>query len=101
MYARSLAQGLADLGFSKGLACLATEARNPGELHATYAGPDFGTGGAGTMDFETIATGGTGGHCSLSTGLLCTVSPDCPSGETCNQEGGSMAVRYQIERLPS
>ena len=101
MYARSLAQGLADLGFSKGLACLATEARNPGELHATYAGPNFGAGGSGSMDYETVTTGGTGGHCSLSTGLLCTVSLDFPSGETCNQEGGSMAVRYQIERLPS
>ena len=101
MYGRPLAQGLADLGLTKGLLCLTTEARNPGELHATYAGPDFGAGPSGTMDYETVASGGTGGHCSLSTASLCTLSADCPTGEACNQEGGSMAVRYRIERLPS
>lgn len=101
MYGHSLADGLTMLGLTKGLICLASEARNPGEIDLTYPGPDFGAGVSGSTDYETVSTGGAGGHCSLTTGVLCTVHGDCPSGESCNTEGGSVAVRYRIERLPS
>jgi hypothetical protein len=52
------------------------------------------------MDYQTTSSGGQGGHCSLNTGLLCVVSDDCPSGESCDTTGGAFALRYRIERLP-
>ncbi len=99
MYGRPLAQGLLEFGFNKGVACLATQARNPGAIDVTYSGPDFGA-GSGSMDYETVGVGGSGGFCSLSSALRCVVDPDCPGGETCLQTGGSWALRYRIEKLP-
>jgi len=94
LYGKSLATDLTEVGFNKGVACLASTARSPGDLDVTYAGPDFGAG-----DHETASTGGEGGHCSLTTGLLCVVDADCPSGESCTRTGGASALRYRIERL--
>jgi hypothetical protein len=101
MYGKSLALGLVELGLNKGILCLGSEARSPGDLDLTYAGPDFGAGGGGAMDYETVSAGGTGGHCSTNTALLCTISTDCPSGETCVITGGGFSLRYRIEWLPS
>ncbi len=79
MYGKSLASGLMELGFSKGVACLASEARSPGDLDVTYPGPDFGAGPGGVMDYETSSSGGAGGHCSTNIKLPCPVHPDLPS----------------------
>jgi hypothetical protein len=99
MYGKSLATDLAVLGFGKGIGCLASEARNPGQIDLAYPGPDFGAGTSGTMAYETVSMGGVGGHCSTSADLLCTVDADCPSGETCATTGGAFGLRYRIERL--
>jgi hypothetical protein len=99
MYGKPLSQGLLELGLTKGILCLATEARSVGALDLSYAGPDFGAGVGGTTDYETVSAGGTGGHCSTSTALLCTVDLDCPSGESCATTGGAFSLRYRIERL--
>jgi hypothetical protein len=98
MYGKSLATDLAELGFNKGIACLASEAHRPGDIDVSYPGPDFGA-GAGTADHETVSVGGEGGNCSLTAGLLCLVDEDCPSGETCVTTGGAFSLRYHIERL--
>ncbi len=99
MYGRSLAQGLVELGFNKGVLCLATEARDPGTIDVTYADPDFGSGGS-SASYHTVSVGGRGGQCSTTTGQLCTVDADCPSGETCVETGGAYALEYTIEKLP-
>ncbi len=99
MYAKSLAEGLVELGFNKGVICLATEARDPGAIDVTYGAPDFGSGG-GSMDHETVSVGGRGGHCSATTAQLCTLDADCPSSETCIETGGAYSLRYRIEKLP-
>jgi hypothetical protein len=100
IYGTSLATDLGNFGLSKGIVCLASEARDVGSLSLSYPGPDFGAGVGGSMDYETVSTGGAGGHCSTNTGLLCTVNGDCPSGETCVTTGGAFSLRYRIERLP-
>jgi hypothetical protein len=100
IYGQSLAHDLVQVGFNKGVACLASEARFPGSVDVTYAGPDFGAGPGGSTDYETVSTGGVGGHCSTSTMLLCTVDADCPSGESCVTTGGAFTIRYRVERLP-
>jgi hypothetical protein len=89
IYGKSLATDLAVLGFGKGIGCLASEARSPGQIDLAYPGPEFGAGTSGTMVYETVSTGGVGGHCSTSADLLCTVDADCPSGETCATTGGA------------
>jgi hypothetical protein len=99
MYAKSLASDLAALGFTKGLACLSSTAHSAGGIDVVYGAPDFGA-GSGSMDYETVSTGGEGGNCSMTTGLTCVVDADCPSGEMCNTTGGAFALRYRIERLP-
>jgi hypothetical protein len=99
MYGKSLATGLNELGFNKGIVCLATNARDIGSIDLTYAGPDFGAGSGGSTDYVTVTAGGAGGYCSVDTGLLCTVDGDCPSGETCVATGGAATLRYRIERL--
>jgi hypothetical protein len=99
MYGTSLAVGLVDLGFNKGVLCLATNARDPGAVDVDYPGPDFGSGGSST-DYQTVSVGGDGGHCSSTTGQLCTVDADCPSGETCTVTGAAYALAYRIEKLP-
>jgi len=100
VYGKSLALDLNQVGFNKGIACLGSEARSPGKIDVTHAGPDFGAGGGGTTDYETVSTGGLGGHCSTSTTLACTVAADCPSGESCVTTGGAFTLRYRVERLP-
>jgi len=99
LYAKSLATSLANFGFVKGLACLNSTAHPPGHIDVTYPGPDFGAGPGGSAEYETTSVGGQGGHCSLTTGLMCVVSDDCPSGESCVTTGGAFALRYRIERL--
>ncbi len=100
LYDKSLATDIAAIGFTKGLACLNATAHSAGSLDLTYPGPDFGAGGGGSMDYETVSTGGEGGNCSVTTSTLCVVDADCPSGETCNTTGGAFSLRYRIERLP-
>jgi hypothetical protein len=100
LYDKSIATDLANLGFNKGLLCLNSTAHNAGTIDVTYAGPDFGAGLGGTMDYATQSVGGQGGHCSLTTGLLCLVNEDCPSGESCTTTGGAFSLSYRIERLP-
>ena len=80
LYGKSLAVDLGSFGFVKGLNCLNSTAHVPGSIDATYPGPDFGAGPGGSADYETTSVGGQGGHCSLTTGLACLVSDDCPSG---------------------
>jgi len=99
LYAKSLATNLAQVGFVKGLACLASNAHSAGTIDLTYGGPDFG-GGSGSMGYATTSTGGEGGHCSMNTGMLCVIDDDCPSGETCVTTGGAITLHYTIERLP-
>jgi hypothetical protein len=98
MLGKSLATDLAELGFTQGLACLASTPRSPGTLDISYPAPDFGTGGA-TMEYEIASAGGEGGHCATTTGLACVVDADCPSSETCVATGGAFALRYRIERV--
>lgn len=100
MYGKSLATGLVELGFGKGVLCLASGARHPGDVDVIHPGPDFGAGNGGTVDREVTSSGGQGGHCSVNAALLCTVDPDCPSGESCVTTGGAFSLRYRIERLP-
>ena len=100
LYGKSLGTDLAAVGFTKGLMCLNATAHPPGTLDLTYAGPDFGAGGSGSMDYETVSSGGEGGQCSTTTGLACVVNEDCPSPETCTTTGGAFSLRYRIERLP-
>jgi hypothetical protein len=100
IYGVSLAHDLTQVGFNKGVACLASTAHFPGQLDVTYAGPDFGAGTGGSTDYETVSSGGEGGHCSMSTMLLCTVDGDCPSGESCVTTGSAFTLRYRIERVP-
>jgi hypothetical protein len=100
LYGKSLSDDLATFGFTKGLECLNSTAHPAGSIDVSYAGPDFGAGSGGSMDYQTTSSGGQGGHCSLNTGLLCVVSDDCPSGESCDTTGGAFALRYRIERLP-
>ncbi len=100
LYGKSLATNLAALGFTKGLTCLNATAHPPGTLDLTYPGPDFGAGGGGSMDYETVSSGGQGGHCSTTAGLVCVVNEDCPSPESCVTTGGAFSLRYRIERLP-
>jgi len=102
MYGKSLATGLTELGFNKGVACLASEARDTGSLDLTYPGPDFGAGVSGTTDYATPTDGGAAGCCVSASvcGSNCVVTADCPSGETCQIIGGAATVRYRIERLP-
>jgi hypothetical protein len=99
MYGRSLADAIVQLGITKGIACLATSARDPGSIDITYAAPDFGA-GSGTMAYATTSAGGQGGRCSLTTAFVCTVDADCPSGETCVETGGAFTLNYHVERLP-
>jgi len=99
LYGKSLALDLVQVGFNKGIGCLASVARFPGGFDVTHAGPDFGAGPGGTTDYETVSIGGEGGHCSTSTTLLCTVDGDCPSGESCVTTGGAFTLRYRVERL--
>ena len=98
MYGKSLADGLVELGFNKGVLCLATNARDPGAIDVTYAAPDFGSGGS-SATYHTVSVGGAGGHCSVTSGQLCTVDADCP-GESCVVTGGVYGLEYQIEKLP-
>jgi hypothetical protein len=100
MYGKSLATGLAALGFTKGLACLNSTAHRPGTIDVSYLGPDFGAGPSGTATYDTVSTGGDGGHCSASTSVACLGNADCPTMvETCVPTGGAFALRYRIERL--
>jgi hypothetical protein len=101
LYNTSLATSLMNFGFTKGLTCLNSTAHNAGEIDVTYPGPDFGAGGGGTMDYETVSVGGQGGHCSTTTSQLCTVTADCPASESCVTTGGAFSLHYRIERLPS
>ena len=98
LYNRSLATNIAEVGFVKGLACLASNAHSAGTIDVSYGGPDFGA-GTGTMTYATTSTGGEGGHCSMTTGMLCVVNGDCPSGETCVITGGAITLHYTIARL--
>jgi hypothetical protein len=98
IYGKSLATDLAEIGFNKGVGCLASEARSPGDLDVTYGAPGFGA-GPGTMSYDVTSVGGAGGRCSMTTGALCTVDGDCPSGESCVATGGAFSLRYRIERL--
>ena len=100
LYGKSLGTDLGAIGFTKGLMCLNATAYPPGTLDLTYPGPDFGAGGGGSMDYETVSSGGQGGHCSTTTGLVCVVNEDCPSPESCVTTGGAFSLRYRIERLP-
>ena len=100
LYGKSLALDLGNFGFVKGLLCLNSTAHPAGSIDVTYPGPDFGAGAGGSADYETTSVGGQGGHCSLTSGLLCVVSDDCPTGESCLTTGGAVALRYRIERLP-
>lgn len=99
MYGKSLAQGLTELGFNKGVLCLASEARDPGFIDVTFPAPEFGSGGS-AVDYGAASFGGRGGHCSATTAQLCVVDPDCPSGETCVETGGAYAIRFRVEKLP-
>ncbi|HLK10239.1 MAG TPA: hypothetical protein VKW76_02555 [Candidatus Binatia bacterium] len=99
LYGQSLATDLTQLGFSKGVACLATEAYDPGTVDVTYAGPDFGA-GPGSTSYAMVSVGGRGGHCSATTSQLCVLDRDCPSGETCATTGGAYTLHYTITRLP-
>jgi len=100
LYGKSLSDDLTTFGFTKGLECLNSTAHPAGSIDVSYPGPDFGAGSGGSMDYQTTSSGGQGGHCSLNTGLLCVVSDDCPSGESCDTTGGAFGLRYRIERLP-
>jgi hypothetical protein len=71
-----------------------------GNIDVTHAGPDFGTGPGGSTDYETTSVGWHGGHSSMTTGLACVVSDDCPSGESCVTTGRAVTLRYRIERIP-
>ncbi len=99
MYGKSLATELVELGFNKGVTCLATAARDPGAVDVDYPAPDFGSGGS-SADYQTISVGGGGGQCSVTSAQRCTLDADCPSGETCVATGGAYALEYRIEKLP-
>ncbi|MFM7734747.1 MAG: hypothetical protein ACKPBU_02055, partial [Alphaproteobacteria bacterium] len=99
MYGRSLASGIAKLGITKGIACLGSEARNPGTIDVAYPGPDFGAGAGGRAVRRSRSVGGTGGTCASDPGTLCTVNADCGSGDNCTLHGRAISLRYVIERL--
>ena len=99
-YGQSLADGVKRLGLNEGIICLgAGTSHAAGKIDATYPGPDFGAGPAGTQTYETQSTGGEGGRCSVTTAMLCVVDQDCPSGETCATTGGAFRLRYTIEKI--
>lgn len=98
MYGRSLGTGLAELGLSKGIACLATEARNLGTIDTTFAGPDFGAGSSGSTAHRVQTVNGAAGTCSGS-GELCAVAEDCPTGESCVAGFAPMVLRFRVQRI--
>ncbi len=99
-YGQPLKAGLDRLGLLKGIQCLGLGTSHAaGKVDVTYKGPDFGAGSAGTQTYETQSTGGEGGACSLTTGMLCVVDADCPSGETCTTTGGAFRLRYTIDKV--
>jgi hypothetical protein len=100
-YGQSLADGLARLGLTKGIACLGgEEAHAAGKIDVTYQAPTFGAGTSGAETYTTPSTGGEGGTCSSTTSMLCVVDGDCPVPQTCVTTGGAFQLRYTIEALP-
>lgn len=109
MLGKSLGTDLAELGLTRGLDCLTSRGHtgfggsrsyDPGRLDQTYAGPDFGAGVTGSMDYVVPSVGGHAGQCSLSTDMLCVFDEDCPPAETCTIVGSAYNLHYRIERLP-
>jgi len=92
MYAKSLAADIAQLGLNKGLACLNSVAHRPGTIDLTYAAPDFGGGGSGTTDYETVSTGGEGGNCSTSTTLTASSTPTARRGRHARRPAAPSAL---------
>jgi len=106
-YGHSLADGLKRLGLDKGILCVGADgSHDAGRVDETYPAPDFGAGAGGSQTYETRSSGGQGGSCSVTTGMLCVVNAanglegDCPTGETCQTTGGAFRLRYTIEKLP-
>ena len=109
MLGKGLGTDLAELGFTRGLDCLTSrghlafggsQSHAPGKIDQTYAGPDFGAGISGSMDYVVPSAGGDPGQCSLTSTMLCVFDEDCPSGESCSIVNPAYKLHYRIERLP-
>ena len=98
LYGRSLTKDLALYGLTDGATCLADTSHDIGAFDLNYTGPDFG-GAKPPASYETQSVGGAGGHCSVTTGQLCLVDPDCPGGETCVETGGAFKLHYTIKKI--
>lgn len=96
---RSLVWAKQQIGYMGSIACLLSVPHDPGTVSASYAGPGFGAGAAGT-DYETRSSGGDGGNCAANTSQLCLTTSDCPSGDTCTKKGKAYSLRYRIEIIP-
>jgi hypothetical protein len=100
MFGKSLNTDILELGLTNGIACLNSTEHSAGRIDVRYPGPDFGS-GAGVADYESVSSGGEGGHCSATSLQQCVVDEDCPGIESCVAEGGAVALRYRIEKLPA
>jgi hypothetical protein len=98
LYGRSLAADLALYGLFDGATCLVDMSHDIGSFDLTYNAPDFGA-GKPPISYVTQSVGGDGGHCSTTTGQLCLVDADCPTGETCAETGGAFKLHYTINRV--
>jgi hypothetical protein len=99
LFGRSIKTMLMELGFSDMINCIQTRPVEPGHVEATYAGPEFGAGPSGKMQYSTPSQHAPGGSCSSTMNRTCIDDPDCPMGEMCHETGTAFTLNYTIERL--
>ena len=99
MYGKSLASDIQELGITRGIACLNSTEHPIGQIDVQYSGPDFGARHEDEAEFDAVSVGGDGGTCSGSPRSICVVDQDCPTTQTCVQQGGALKLRYRIERF--
>jgi hypothetical protein len=97
LYDQSLARDLSLYGLTDGATCLNASSHDVGHFDVAYSDADFGSNGS-SMSYVTPVMGGEGGACSITTGQLCLMDADCPSGETCIVTGGSFKLHYTITK---
>jgi hypothetical protein len=100
MYGKSIATDIRELGITEGVKCLSSIEHSPGQIDVHYSGPEFGVPiDDDDEELQALSVGGDGGSCSGSGAKPCVVDQDCPASHTCVRHGGSIALRYRMQRL--